>query len=172
MVDLVRGHLAQVAILLKVTVKQSQTRRSPARFLVAVVSCFYRSVVSLMDSVRLSQQTLSRRFSFPISHSTHLQMPRFRISRLTHIHRPSRTQVLLFLAALILPCVPPLVMSQAMASRHWRASSPRGFPTRAICSSPQQHCQHADQYAETNQRTHRGYDPNHQVDEGPASPVH
>ena len=36
MVDLVRSHLAQVAILLKVTVKQSQTCRSPARFLVAV----------------------------------------------------------------------------------------------------------------------------------------
>ena len=62
-----------------------------------------------------ANRPLSRRLSFPISHSTHLQMSQFWISRLTHNRRLSRKQVLLVLAALILPCVLPLVMSLVMA---------------------------------------------------------
>ena len=71
--------MAQVAILLKVTVKQSQSCRSPARFLSHPCSSL---TAPRLDSARLSQQ-ISRRHFFQISHSTHQQMSRFLISRST-----------------------------------------------------------------------------------------
>ena len=131
--------LAQVAILLKVKLKQSQTCRSPARFLVTPL--FFpltapRFLSWILCAFR--NRPLSRRHFFPISDSAHQQMSQFLISRSTHNRRLSETQVLLFLAVLIFPCVLPLVMPQAMASRA-PACLPAGAhllkPSFAICPS-------------------------------------
>ena len=80
--------------------------------------CFFIALFSLFLSwtlCALRNRPLSRRLFLPFSHSTHLRMSLSRISRQTHNHRLSRTEVLLVLAALILPCVLPLVTSQSMA---------------------------------------------------------
>ena len=129
--------MAQVAILFKVTVKQSQTCRSPARFLVTPL--FFpltaRRFLSWILCAFRNRPLIIRHF-FPTSHSAHQQMSQFLISRSTHNRRLSRTQVLLILAVLIFPCVLPLVMPQAMASRA-PACLPAGAhllrPSFAIC---------------------------------------
>ena len=81
--------LAQVAILLKVTVKQSQTCRSPARFGHTLVLHLDRSSVSLMDSVRLSQQTTQQTSFLPLPNQSQCTPADVPVPDITVDSRPS-----------------------------------------------------------------------------------
>ena len=124
------SHLAQGGCL---CVLISTTAFACSRFL-------FRVFFPCPHSVSRSRPPGRHRF-FLTCHSAHQKMFGFQISRLRHNHRLSGTQVLLVLAALILPCVLPMV-SLALAclptSRQSYASTSQFSPTalpacRPIC---------------------------------------
>ena len=101
-------------------------RPQPLLFL-TLFSLFFSWTLCAFRNRPLSQQLF-----LTFSHSSHLQMSLSQISRLTHNHRLSRTQVLLVLAALILTCNLPLVVLQAMAPQA-PACLPISRHSYAIC---------------------------------------